>query len=388
LYIRSAKKQTIPFEVYNDTNDITRDPQLVLEKWKTEFAHLYSFTDTDGGFNDDFYKECLDKLSDIEINAPVNYNLDYAIDVEEVRRVIRKSKLNKSIGSENLPNEIFKRGESDYMLTCLFNKIYETGITPSVWNLAIIKPIPKSGMLDAHLPLQYRGISLLSTVYKLYSSILNNRIISTAEENNIFVDEQNGFRPKRSCADHIFSLTSVIRNRNNKKISTYVAFVDLEKAFDRVDRNLLFFKLRSLGFGGKFYNTIKSIYSSPIASVNVNNFITDSFPSDFGVRQGDPLSPTLFGLFLNDLAIDIKNTGLGIKIQEDLLLSILLYADDLALIAESEQDLQIMITTLSNWCKKWRMKVNVKKTKVVHFRSKGVERTSFNFIHGIQTMWT
>ncbi len=377
-----AKKHNIPFEVYDDNNEITTEPRFVLNKWKTEFQNLYTFSPLAGVYDDNFYDECVDDLSDIELNGPVLFNMDHDINVLEVRKVIGKSKQNKAIGIDNLPYELFKNGKSDDILTCLFNKIYNTGLIPCVWNLAIIKPLPKSGMLDPRLPLQYRGISLLSTVYKLFSSVLNNRVLKTAEDNSLYVEEQNGFRPERSCADHLFSLTSVIRNRKNKKLSTFVSFVDLEKAFDRVNRNLLFYKLRSMGFGGKLYNIIKGIYSSPVAAVCVNEYITNNFNTDYGVRQGDPLSPTLFGLFINDLAKDIKNTGLGIKIDDHTCISTLLYADDLAIISDNEDDLQQMISVMQQWCRKWRMNVNVKKTKVVHFRPKGCDKTDFVFKYG------
>ena len=96
-----------------------------------------------------------------------------------------------------------------------------------------------------------------------------------------------------------------------------MAFVDLEKAFERVDRNLLFYKLRALGFGGKIYQAVKSIYQKCTACINVNGYLTDEFSSDFGVRQGDSLSPTFFGLFINDLAQDVKNAGKGVTIKDD-----------------------------------------------------------------------
>ena len=118
----------------------------------------------------------------------------------------------------------------------LFNKIYESSITPTIWNLAIVKPIPKNSLADPRLPLEYRGISLLSTVYKLFTSVLNNRIVQIAEQHKLYADEQNGFRKNRSCEDHLFSLSSIIRNGKREKLPT---FVDFEKAFDRVDRNLL-----------------------------------------------------------------------------------------------------------------------------------------------------
>ncbi len=94
-------------------------------------------------------------------------------------------------------------------------------------------------MIDPRLPLQYRDISILSTVYKLFSSLLNVRKSKCAEDNNLFAYEQNGLHGKRSCEDHVFVLSSISRQRKAKRLPTYIAFIDMEKAFDCVDRNLL-----------------------------------------------------------------------------------------------------------------------------------------------------
>ena len=379
-------RHSIPLKVYDEHGNLTDNLETVLSKWKCDYEALFTFQPEPGVYDDDFYEECLHNLDNLEKEGQVLYDLDYEIESQEVKKVIDNAKCNKSVGTDNLPYEIFKTGATNDLLVNLFNKIYDTGIIPTVWRLAVIKPIPKNSLTDPHLPLQYRGISLLSTVYKLYSSVLNNRIINASEENECFTEEQNGFRKNRSCADHLFTLTSVIRNRKHQRLPTFVAFVDLEKAFDRVDRKLLFYKIRKLGFGGKLYEAIKNIYQQCKARINVSGCLTDEFTTDFGVRQGDCLSPTLFGLFINDLASDIKTSGRGIYINDDLRIKILMYADDLAIISESEEDLQTMLNSLHDWCKKWRMRVNVTKTKVVHFRIKSQPCTTTKFTYGNETM--
>ena len=104
------------------------------------------------------------------------------------------------------------------------NMCFINNFIPSVWRKAIIAPIPKSSTKDPCVPLNYRGISLLSCVYKMYSSLLNIRITAHCEDNGYIVDEQNGFRSKRSCQDHIYVLSTVIRNRKSKGLSTYCAY--------------------------------------------------------------------------------------------------------------------------------------------------------------------
>ncbi len=142
--------------------------------------------------------------------------LNHRISLEEADKVISNCKNNKSVGIDHFPNEIFKNKRSNTLLITLSNKIFDRGITPSICGLSIIKPIPKNSMIDPRLLLHYRGICLLSTIYKFYTSFLNSRLTYTAERNNIFHNEQNGFRKNHSCADHIFSLTSIIRNHKNK----------------------------------------------------------------------------------------------------------------------------------------------------------------------------
>ena len=87
----------------------------------------------------------------------------------------------------------------------------------------------------------------------------------------------------------------------------FCAFIDLEKAFDWVERDLLYLKLLKTGIEGKIYKSIKSLYSGTLSCVRLNGFLTDWFNCDSGVRQGDNLSPTLFSVFINDLALELKD---------------------------------------------------------------------------------
>ena len=189
-------------------------------------------------------------------------------------------------------------------------------MVPGVWQQAVISPIPKSASKDPCVPLNYRGISMLSCFYKVYSSLINNRVTRHCEINNLLVDEQNGFRSDRSCQDHIYSLSTVIRNRLCDKLPTFCAFIDMKKAFDWVHRDLMLFKIMDqFGIYGNLYDAIKSIYTSSSACVKVNDKRTDWFNISCGVKQGDTLSPTLFSMFLNDLAVDIKDMKCGIDIE-------------------------------------------------------------------------
>ena len=217
----------------------------------------------------------------------------------------------------------------------------------------------------------------------MYSSLINLRITSHCEENGYIVDEQNGFRSKRSCEDHIYALSTVIRNRKSKGLSTYCAYIDFKKAFDWVNRDLLLYKAATyFDIHGRLFNNLSTIYSLSNSQLRLNGALTGSFNVASGVRQGDAMSPVLFSMFLNDLATGIKDLNCGVEIN-DIVLSILLYADDIVLIAPTEEALQKMLNFVSEWCRKWRMAINIDKTKIIHFRKPSINQTYYNFHLGV-----
>lgn len=159
---------------------------------------------------------------------------------EEVKKATMRLKTRKSVEVDLLPNEILKNYKAIEILTELFQLCFDISIIPENWSKSIIKPIPKSANDDPRIPLNYRGISLISCVAKLFSSILNERISMYLETNNILADEQNGFRKKRSCTD---SLHSILKNRKLNGRNNFVTFIDFSKAFDSLDRKMLLHKI-------------------------------------------------------------------------------------------------------------------------------------------------
>ena len=126
------------------------------------------------------------------------------------------------------------------------------------------------------------------------------------------------------------------------------------------------------------YQAIKNIYKHTTSSIRINGKHTEWFDINFGVRQGDGLSTTLFSAYINNLAEEINSLNLGVDIG-DVKISTLFYADDIVLLAERENDLQLMINSVHTWCKKWRMTVNIEKTNIVHFRCRNHILTNFDF---------
>ena len=297
---------------------------------------------------------------------------------EEIRRAIRNAKPNKAVGNDQIPNEALKNEAMTIILKDFFQLCFDLGKIPDEWMKSIINPIPKSAENDDKIPLNYRGISLLSCISKIFTAILNNRLTIFLDANSTLVEEQNGFRSKRSCQEHIFSLQSIIKSRQKESKKTLVAFIDFSKAFDCVNRDQLFYKLIHAGIQGKMHFIIKSLYDQTKAKVRINNFSTTWFDIESGVRQKDCMSPTLFSIFVNDLATRVKALKLGINLGTQNT-SILLYADDVAILAENEEDMQTMLNEINEWCIEWNMKVNISKTKVMDFRKQKTKKTDYKF---------
>ena len=373
-----SKKSNIPIKINTPTGFCTNE-KIVLQKWKDDFSTLYNAPD-DQNFDDEFFNEIKQRKHFLEDNLEeTNDFVNEPISYHEIEKSVKKLKDKKSVGFDSIPNPVLKHPDVILAMWSMFTAFFEFGVIPSIWLKSVVNPIPKGAKKDPYTPLNYRGISLLSCVYKVYTSILNTRILEYCEMLDIFVDEQNGFRKGRSCEDHIFVLNSLIQNNLEENKSVFAAFVDLEKAFDWVEREMLFYRLLQYNIDGKMYHAIKSLYSECQSCIKLrNNLCTDWFSVNSGVKQGDNVSPTLFSLYINELAKEIKDLKCGIKIN-NIDISILMYADDMVLVANTEEDLQSMLNKMYEWCRKWRLKVNTTKTNTVHFRSKNAQKTVFDF---------
>ena len=373
----------VPMEVYNNTGEIEVDENIVLKKWENEFQSLYNLNETECNFDQEFLKRAKlhrvlleNNMDDPLFDSNVYLNANLTLD--EVKKAVQKSKNRKATGCDDIPNEVLKDVTIIEALYHLYQLCLDAGKVPSRWLRAIVTPIPKDISKDQRIPLNYRGISLLCCISKIYSSILNARLLKFAETENILVDEQNGFRPNRSCTDHIFSLNSIVKNRINENKSTFGVFIDFKKAFDLVDRELLLYRMLLYGVNGKFYNSLKAMYNQTESCVKLNNLYTEWFPTQIGVRQGDCLSSSLFALYINDLAVGINGLGKGIKCG-NVNISLLMYADDVVILTENENDMQCILDFVEKWCKKWRLVINKDKTKAMHFRKSRKLRSKYSF---------
>ena len=228
-------------------------------------------------------------------------------------------------------------------LHLLFNRIWD-GDFPEAWNKASIVSIPKKGDLtDCD---NYRGISLINNGIKIISKIVATRISNYGIRHNFIRPEQFGFRNKEECISLYISIREICQRRKINGKSTYLAFLDLKKAYDSVPIYNILTKLFRLGIRGKSYKFLENLYLSSKACVKKDNQYSETFNIMRGVRQGCPLSPILFNLFINDVFNDCENFGVKVG---TIPCCGGLFADDIVLCAPEKKYLDKLLDRVNQW---------------------------------------
>lgn len=283
------------------------------------------------------------------------------IDETEIIEQIKKMKMEKSPGPDRITNEVIKIGHPLLVkpLTILFNMIIENTCTPQQWSESNIILLYKKG--DPKDISNYRPISLLPTLYKLFSSIIEKRIGQVLDSKQPI--EQAGFRKGYSTTDHIHTLDQVIEKYQELQRPLYIAFIDYQKAFDTISHSAIWQTLLTQNVNQRYINILKHLYEKSHSRVQLED-LGPPIKIERGVRQGDPLSPRLFIAVLETVISKLNWKNLGINIKGKYL-SHLRFADDIALLTDSHKDLQYMISTLHKASKEVGLEINLNKTKVM-----------------------
>ena len=306
------------------------------------------------------------------LNAPFS--------ITELLEAIRKLKNKKAAGLDRLTSEFLKASpeEIQHLILRLLNLMYLKHIVPDDKCLGFITPLHKEGPKED--PDNYRGICISSALTKLLGTMMNTRLNEFMEENQILNKEQIGFVTNNRCPDHIFTLKSVV----NKYVAdeggkVYACFIDFRKAFDTVWHDGLFHKLQQIGIKGNFLETLRNIYKNTQCAIKINGKLTQFFPCKKGVRQGDPLSPSLFNIFLNDLFDHLREGNCDpVTLNNIDFINALAYADDIVLLSTSKEGLQKSLDITEKFCQTWRLRINRSKTKTMVF-SRGNQKIKTSF---------
>ena len=300
-------------------------------------------------------------ISQAEVDLPISVEKPSK---EEIKKAIRTLKNGKAAGPDGIPAEALKADidTATDILHNLFAKIWDEEKVPADWREGLVIKLPKKG--DLRDCSNYRGIMLLSVPGKVLNRVILDCVKDAVDPQ--LRDQQAGFRRNRSCADQIASLRIIIEQSLEWNSPLYINFIDYEKAFDSVDRQTLWKLLRHYGVPVKIVSLIQCIYQDMGCRVVHAGQTSEKFQVKTRVRQGCLLSPFLFLLVIDWIMRETtrgKNNGIQWTLFEQL--DDLDFADDLALLAHNQNQMQDKTRRLETFSAKTGLKINLRKTELI-----------------------
>ena len=309
------------------------------------------------------YGESLFKSNDAGDRSIANTGNPLKILKSEVRRAIKRLPNNKAPGTDAIQAELIKAGGEPIVdfFTTLCNKVITENKWPKEWTQTVFIPIPKvSGAKRCD---EHRTISLINHSSKILLRILLTRMQPQAEEE--INETQMGFRTGVGTRDQIFNLRIIAEKARENNIKLHLAFIDYSKAFDSVQHSKLWKILEEMNTDNSNISVIKALYLDQQACVRVEQELTEWFNVEKGVRQGCLLSPMCFNLYTEYImrsSADMSEEGIKVNGR---ILNNLRYADDIVLMAKSEEGLQAILSAVNTVSKSHGLFMNVKKTKTM-----------------------
>ena len=326
---------------------------------------------------------------DARVVAAAALNTPFAL--EEVVNAVRSLRNNRSGGLDRVPAECLKYASKPITigervcevnvlaphLLVLLEHIRSTGDFPRQFCESSLTPIHKKGdVLDKG---NYRGLAVGGVLAKLYAFILESRLSNWADGVKARLPWQGGFIRSRGTLDNLLvlrHLTDKHKSAFGASAPLFVCQIDFEKAFDKVPRHLLWLRLQERGVHGEMLEALKKGYEQVMMRVKVNGSKGAPFESTQGVKQGCPLSPPLFGFFVETFGdyVRAKDQHMGAAmaagdcpVVDGQRIPLIFYADDLSLFANTHRRLMCLLNALREFCEAFGMKVNVKKSEVLGF---------------------
>ena len=371
-----------------DGEELLTDRSEVLQRWAEHYRQLLSQQATAD----------LSIVEEFPEQRTLN-ELDLAPSLEEVEAAIKSQKTGKAAGPDGVPGEVLLYGGAA-VVQCMYSfisAVWTAGEVPQQWKDAdIISIYKKKG--DRAVCGNSRGIALLSSGGKVLTRIILSRLIHSIAE-DVLPESQCGFRKNRSTTDMVFVARQLQEKCIEQHGSLYMVFVDLTKAFDTINRPLMWMVLERLGCPPNFLGIIRSLHEGAMARVMGDGAKSDPFEVCAGVRQGCVVAPVLFNLFIAAVFSAAKRhmePGDGVNLRYRLDGSLfnlrrlrattkvsfeniveLQYADDAAIVASSRVSLQRSLGTLESAYSRAGLKINTDKTEALSTTPIGVEPATF-----------
>ena len=350
--------------VLKDGNNVYQDKQEIANKLASTLSHTSSTTNYSPAFlqtKTNVENELAGLSFDEESES--QYNSNFTID--ELNHALKSLKRNSAPGPDEIYNQMITelpQNAKEHLLY-LFNKVWSSADLPNFWKESIVIPIPKPGK-DHSNALNYRPISLTSSICKLMERMINERLLSFLESKYLLSKYQCGGRKQKSTIDHLVRLETVIRSTFAQREHLIAVSLDIMKAYDMTWKKGIVKDLYDYGVRGKMLKFVDSFLQDRRFRVRLRDVTSPYYPQENGIPQGSVLSPTLFIVKINKILANLPNNNK---------LNYFLYMDDLLLTA-SHPNLQnaadLMnesINSVHQWSEINGFKFSPVKSTAVHF---------------------
>jgi hypothetical protein len=373
FYSASIKIRSDKATNFNDINIMDLNHNLITApiEFSNKFNSFFTNLSSESlASKDECNKYIFDNFKELKENNKMKTSIFEfkKVSISLVDKLLKKLDTSCGPGVSGISTKILKAAHEELApsVTELFNKCIETKIVPNEWKLAKVTPLYKLKGIKTDLN-NYRDISVLPPLGKLFEKVRATQIIIYFNMNNLFFNGQHGFRAFHSCESALHELISFLNETKNKKLIALLLFIDFKKAFDLVDSDLLIKKLFHYGFSNDSLDLIKNYFFNRQQKVKVKDSFSDLLLNLLGVPQGSVLGPLFFIIFINDLAFLLKD------------LMTKLFADDTTLI-DTHDNMDILITKfkkkleiLINWCKFNKLDINWAKTDFMFVTNKRIK---------------
>jgi exonuclease III len=371
-------RQSASIPIKDDYGTVQYDQKLIAELWGDHFAKLAKSTAE--GEKD--YEELANEIPqhrDFDVLDDVVW--DRRFSWPELQECFRELTRHKAGDSKGLIAEWYltmidsadpdtgayppkPRTPMAKVFLKLVNAVWVQSYVPNEWTVAQVIAIPKKG--DLAVRDNYRGISLINVFVKVLDRLVIGRLTQVLDSGSVLVREQAAFRRKEEAIGQVLALVEVTKRRELAKKPTILFFNDFAKAYDLVPHEAIYAKLVRYGFRteGRLLQFIKAVYSSAKFEVVVGPYKSRTIELERGVRQGAPSSCLLYNVYVNDLAIALRDTGVDVPGVEQLLGS-LLFADDTVETIDSVQDLVTAVETTIDFADRWDASIGVPKCGIM-----------------------
>jgi Reverse transcriptase (RNA-dependent DNA polymerase) len=245
-------------------------------------------------------------------------------------------------------------------LFSLLDKVWKGGKVPASWEQVTMVNLPKPGAEDLENLDNYRGIFLILVTLKVMLTILANRLYKACEKDWLIPWKQSGFWKREEAISQFIAVQEVVQRWFLKKWTTFGIFIDFKKAYDWVQHKVMFHVLEHLGIRGKFLDFLCDMYMNSVISVKSGDYFSDPFHLHHGMRQGCPISPLLFILFISHVLNGIPGVGVpGCEWHTSWNDPYKggLYADNLVVMMETVEETQLIIDLIEDWRIEWDMEL-------------------------------